>query len=525
MNKSDGNGDAIPCRYNFHKAAGGCPYKKSCGCGGKGGDDSVKKSVNALDIVNGARPPEAPTLSKAARPKAPPGYQPIPNGKKGGFRKREGAGYVYWYPDREGGSASVNAADGFANTSKDKVKEAQDALARFHAQNGSTNMAPKFKQEIEAKNPEAKKLREAVDAARRSWTHAENVASLAGGRSEYHEEIPEYNLDIVAGEDGKVSKEDIERAHDIAKKVKAGIDSAADVCKLSPPVCTGNLGIPRDQMPQISEKSVKEMLASDDPEERKKGQAAVDVGADPNDDTPIFDQLLSNLKKEGVKVSKESIEVGKLKATQREIKAGKTYGMADAYLKGKFKPQDAEILISSDNHILDGHHRYAALITASPDVKMKVTRVDMPMKEFLARSFKQPGVFRADLQGNIVDPKTPLDLSGSNTKKSLYEWALAHPEEAREVVRKAQTEGIPSRGVDPLALVKAETATPEAFRYGSYQYESRLDVVTPERSVASLAKSETAPITVEVVDDRASPLDIVRRGGTLMDPLSNVWKD
>lgn len=39
--------------------------------------------------------PMAITLSKSL----PAGYQPIPGGKHGGGRKRDGAGWVYWYPD------------------------------------------------------------------------------------------------------------------------------------------------------------------------------------------------------------------------------------------------------------------------------------------------------------------------------------------------------------------------------------------------------------------------------------------
>jgi hypothetical protein len=280
----------------------------------------------------GFRPP----LAKGGPPQGG-GWQPIPGGKKGGYRKRSGTGYSYWYP---------GGADG------------------------------------------------------------------RPARHEHHEILDEYNMEIVAGADGHLSSEDVKRAVDIARKVKEGITASADVCKLSPPVCQGNMGIPRSNMPQILEKPVKEMLASDDPEDRMKARAAIAVGADPESDESPFDQLLNRLKSEGVKIKNTSVPVGQLKATQREIKAGKTYGMADAYLKGKFRPQDAQILISSDGHILDGHHRYASLLTADPTAKMKVTQVGVTMREFLQESFKQPGVFRADLQGEIVDPSTPLNLSG-----------------------------------------------------------------------------------------------------------------
>jgi len=231
----------------------------------------------------------------------------------------------------------------------------------------------------------------------------------------FHESIPEYNLEVVAGEGGELSESDIERARYIASQVRRGIEEAADVCQLSPPVCAGNMGIPRSQMPQLTETPLAEMLASDDPGERLKAQAALEVGGDPTNPLSVFDQFVQRLKSEGVQFTREQIPVGELKATQREIKAGKTFGMADAFLRGRFRPQDAEILVSSDGHILDGHHRYASLLTAQPDIRMNILRVSMPMREFLEESFRQPGVFRADVQGNIISPTEPLNLSGRDT--------------------------------------------------------------------------------------------------------------
>jgi hypothetical protein len=135
--------------------------------------------------------------------------------------------------------------------------------------------------------------------------------------------------------------------------------------------------------------------------------------------------LLDSLKKDGVSISEGRVEVGKLKATQREIKAGKTYGIANAYLSDQYDPTEAPIIISSDNHILDGHHRYSAMITADPEAKMNVLRVDLKMADFLEKSFDHPGVFRADLQDNIISQDDPLDLArkpGSTWKQKNGKW-------------------------------------------------------------------------------------------------------
>lgn len=242
--------------------------------------------------------------------------------------------------------------------------------------------------------------------------------------------LADYNLNIV-GKDKK-------RAAYVAKKVQEGIDKNADMCKVDPPTCEGNLGIGRDNMPQIMNKSVKQLLNSSKEDERKKGQAAVDAGADPKSDKSIQDIMLDDLQKEGVKIKKNvKIPVGKLKATQKEIKAGKSFGMADAYYKGEFDPAEGEvILVSSDNHILDGHHRWAALLLADPDREMKVIQIDMPMRELLRRSMKQPGVYRADLQDNVIPADTPLDLNEKSEDKK--ETAKSDKKEKQDTPKKPE---------------------------------------------------------------------------------------
>lgn len=212
--------------------------------------------------------------------------------------------------------------------------------------------------------------------------------------------LKEYNLQVV----GK----DRERAADIAKRVKEGIEKAADVCKMSPPVCKGNMGIPRSEMPQLLDESFEAL--------RKKGQgwkadAAIAAGADPKMKGTMFDAFLQSLRDSGITVNDtephEKVPVGQLKATQREIKAGKAFGMADAHLKGEHKGEkvdltDKPIVISKDNYILDGHHRFAAMTTIGADRDMNVIRVDATMDAMLNKSFDLKGVFRADMDDNVV---------------------------------------------------------------------------------------------------------------------------
>lgn len=186
----------------------------------------------------------------------------------------------------------------------------------------------------------------------------------------------------------------------IARQLKKGISAAADVCKISPPVCVGNLGIPREQMPQIEgESSLSEMVVADDQLQRAKGKAILEAGGSKSKQTTVLDQMLNRLEAGGVKTTRGRVPVGELKATQSEIKAAKVYGMASAHLSGDFPHIAKRIIISKDNHILDGHHRWAALITIDPKMMMDVLRVGLPIKDLLWEAAATPGVYRADFAG------------------------------------------------------------------------------------------------------------------------------
>lgn len=305
-----------------------------------------------------------------SKSKAPKGFSPIPNSKRGGYRKKSGTGYTYWYPDGKGTRSSAKGED----------------------------------------SGESKKERMQVEGA----SPQEMAEAFAAG---VQERIAKYNLDVILDAGG--TKED---AIQIAKRLEAGIDEAADVCKASPPVCAGNMGIPRSDMPQIMDESVADLLAAKNrdgsPDKGKiaKGEAAVAAGADPESQEVPFQMMLDYFKSEGIDVSKPTpTPVGQLKATQKDIQAKKTMFFAETQMKGQWpngKKADLAndpIVISNDGHILDGHHRWAALLTLGPDMTMNAITVDLPMHELLEKSFDTPGagVFRMDLQNNVVEGDKP----------------------------------------------------------------------------------------------------------------------
>lgn len=79
----------------------------------------------------------------------------------------------------------------------------------------------------------------------------------------------------------------------------------------------------------------------------------------------------------GYSNKKDSLEVSKLKPTQNQINNAKV----KRFQKKKIsKLSKKAIVISSDNYILDGHHRWAALMGLDSKNTMSVIIVDVEMK-------------------------------------------------------------------------------------------------------------------------------------------------
>ena len=76
---------------------------------------------------------------------------------------------------------------------------------------------------------------------------------------------------------------------------------------------------------------------------------------------------------------KASIPVGNLKPAQTEIIKEKAFGMAIGMLmKGQWDGLDLGSIISKDNYIMDGHHRWAAVSLIDPKAKLQGTVIDLP---------------------------------------------------------------------------------------------------------------------------------------------------
>lgn len=220
---------------------------------------------------------------------------------------------------------------------------------------------------------------------------------------------------------------------EFAASFQAGLEKASDFCKVQPAACKNNLGIPRAKMPQI---------------QRAK--------------TPEF---LAELKAKGVKVTQGKARVGDLRATQREINAKKVAGMIEAKQAGKFDPAKAPVVVSNDQHILDGHHRWAALVVMDPSSKIPVRRVDLPMRELLRRAHSFKGV-----KYRTFEASAGWDIGqAAKTMKRFdfiaeFVWRMTKKKQNRdltkglEVLKTKQGWNYGFHGMEPSALPTRDTA-------------------------------------------------------------------
>ena len=157
-----------------------------------------------------------------------------------------------------------------------------------------------------------------------------------------------------------------------------------NLCKVTVPgtnlYCDGNLGIDRNDMPQFKGNPRPGSPAAEMPK-NKDGEV---------DGEAFFKQLLQ---RDGIKVDgPHEVPPDRLKATQMNMVGDKVAGMYDALEQDPTNPNlTAPIYVSNDGYVLDGHHRWAAIVAYNakhPDkpIPMKVNVIDEPIKPLVKRA-------------------------------------------------------------------------------------------------------------------------------------------
>src|ERR1051325_11259137 len=157
-----------------------------------------------------------------------------------------------------------------------------------------------------------------------------------------------------------------------------------DLCKVTLKgasiFCVGNLDVPRIQMPQFAGEPVPGSEADKLPRSK----------FDPKN-VDATEHFVSYLKDKGIGVKNDRVYAAYLRASQRELIGTKVAGIMKTT---KFDITKTPIFISRDNYVVDGHHRWAAVVGRDAadnklgNLKMNAIRIDAPISEVLLEANK-----------------------------------------------------------------------------------------------------------------------------------------
>lgn len=130
----------------------------------------------------------------------------------------------------------------------------------------------------------------------------------------------------------------------------------------------------------------------------------------PQIDDDVVDGFLQWVRKQGIVIERGMYPASKLKATQKEINVEKVKDMVagDNYEDLVTKP----FIVSRDGYLMDGHHRWAALVTVDPESSAHVFKIGLPIRELLALANMFHGVDHRDITAAIRRIARLLDKGG-----------------------------------------------------------------------------------------------------------------
>lgn len=137
--------------------------------------------------------------------------------------------------------------------------------------------------------------------------------------------------------------------------------------------CAENKNFARLEMPQLSGNPIPGSTADGMP---RRPDGGVDLAV----------PFRTHLEEQGIDVTPGTVQASHLKATQNELDGATVAGIEDAIAEGTFDPQGAELFISRDNYIVDGHHRWASTFANGEDNELNVVRVDMDILDLLVQA-------------------------------------------------------------------------------------------------------------------------------------------
>jgi hypothetical protein len=138
------------------------------------------------------------------------------------------------------------------------------------------------------------------------------------------------------------------------------------------------------------------------------------------------------------------IPVGKLKPAQQEIIVDKAVSFALGFVNtGEPDLNDMEAIVSNDNYIMDGHHRWAARFLIDPTAKVTVMAIDLPGGA-LVTALNVITVGKLGITAGNKGTGDVKEFTGDKIGKALddamqngtTQWPKQNPEQVKEALGK-----------------------------------------------------------------------------------------
>jgi hypothetical protein len=195
------------------------------------------------------------------------------------------------------------------------------------------------------------------------------------------------------------------------------------------------------------------------------------------------------LKARGIAHTEEEVPASSLKPTQEEFSPAKVKKALG------FEGGDRSILISSDNHVLDGHHQWLAKVDG--DQPVKVIRLDAPIKQLLDTVREFPSAETANGATAAPAPK----VEPTNSLSRTASWAVrdkATGEVVMETFDKKKADALNTEKYEavPIAEHLASLSTKPAETKPAKPASEVAKTATPAPKPASAtAESASKPLT------------------------------
>ena len=229
-------------------------------------------------------------------------------------------------------------------------------------------------------------------------------------------------------------------------------------------------------------------------------------------DVPEFIQWLDT---QNIESFDASFPVGALKPVQKEINLEKVFSMAEKHRAGEIDLSKGKpLMTSSDEHIIDGHHRWYALRELDPKNEIDIIMIDSSarklielMKEFPKTSYKQTtdeSLYEASY-GKIGGDKEVVNVGKMKIVVDVEDMDLEpskHGEERRFRHGKGKTiskDAILQAAERGLGLVIQDYANGEISNNEPFVIRHKANAKTPALNLVCALEMRKGPDTMKIV--------------------------